>query len=353
MGPRGRVPVEEVVRATSCCSRPGEQIVADGRVLGASELRLDESILSGESEPARRAVGEEVRSGAFVVEGTGVCEVTAVGADSFAERLTGQARSFRHPRSPLERAINRLLYALVALVVGLGALLGYSLYHRHVPVHTAVATSAAGVVSLIPEGLMVLVSLTYAVAAVRMSRRGVLAQQLNAIESLASVDTICVDKTGTLTRGGAAGRRGSARAGHRRRELAGGARGRSRRAPPHATSPCGRSPMPFPRSPGHRLARSRSRAGGAGARSRCASRRSCIWVRRSACRSASLRRARGSASTEGDACSLLARGASRCRRRRASCRRRTWNRLVWLFSPRSCAGTWGRRSRSCVARGSR
>ncbi len=198
-GTARRVPVGEVVQGDILLLSPGEQIVADGRVLGASELRLDESILSGESEPARRAVGEEVRSGAFVVEGTGVCEVTAVGADSFAERLTGQARSFRHPRSPLERAINRLLYALVALVVGLGALLGYSLYHRHVPVHTAVATSAAGVVSLIPEGLVVLVSLTYAVAAVRMSRRGILAQQLNAIESLASVDTICVDKTGTLT----------------------------------------------------------------------------------------------------------------------------------------------------------
>jgi magnesium-transporting ATPase (P-type) len=87
----------------------------------------------------------------------------------------------------------------VALVVGLGAVLGYSLYHRHVHLHTAVVTSAAGVVTLIPEGLMVLVSLTYAAAAVRMSRRGVLAQQLNAIESLASVDTICIDKTGTLT----------------------------------------------------------------------------------------------------------------------------------------------------------
>ena len=99
----------------------------------------------------------------------------------------------------MERAVNRLLYALVALVVVLGAILGYSLYHRHVAVHPAVATSTAGVVTLIPEGLMVLVSLTYAAAAVRMSRRGVLAQQLNAIESLASVDTICIDKTGTLT----------------------------------------------------------------------------------------------------------------------------------------------------------
>ncbi|MGH2876604.1 MAG: HAD-IC family P-type ATPase, partial [Solirubrobacteraceae bacterium] len=140
-----------------------------------------------------------MRSGAFAVEGTAAYLVSAVGENSFAARLTGEARTFRHPRSPLERAVNRLLYALVALVVGLGGVLGYSLYHRDVGTRTAVATSTAGVVTLIPEGLMVLVSLTYAAGAVRMSRRGVLAQQLNAIESLASVDTLCVDKTGTLT----------------------------------------------------------------------------------------------------------------------------------------------------------
>ena len=190
----GKVVLDDVVLVA-----PGDQVIADGTVLAAADLRLDESILTGESEPARRAVGEEVRSGAFVTEGTGAYRVTAVGEDSFAARITGEARSFRHPRSPLERAVNRLLYALVALVVVLGAVLGYSLYHRHVTVHTAVATCAAGVVTMIPEGLMVLVSLTDAAAAVRMSRRGVLAQQLNAIESLASVDTICVDKTGTLT----------------------------------------------------------------------------------------------------------------------------------------------------------
>ncbi|HET9102545.1 MAG TPA: HAD-IC family P-type ATPase [Solirubrobacteraceae bacterium] len=193
------VEVEQVVVDDVVVVAPGDQIIADGTVLTAADLRLDESILTGESQAARRAAGDEIRSGAFVVQGTGAYRVTAVGQDSFAARITGEARSFRHPRSPLERAVNRLLYALVALVVVFGGLLGYSLYHRHVPVHTAVATSAAGVVTMVPEGLMVLVSLTYAAAAVRMSRRGVLAQQLNAIESLASVDTICVDKTGTLT----------------------------------------------------------------------------------------------------------------------------------------------------------
>ncbi len=193
------VPVEEVVEGDLTTVAAGDQIVADGELVSASELRLDESVLSGESEPVRRRVGEQVRSGAFVSEGAGAYLVTAVGEESFAAKLTGQARSFRHPRSPLERAVNRLLYGLVVAVILLGTLLGYSLYHRKVSAHTAVATSAAGVVTLVPEGLIVLVSLTYAVAAARMSRRGVLAQQLNAIESLASVDTLCIDKTGTLT----------------------------------------------------------------------------------------------------------------------------------------------------------
>ena len=194
-----KIAIEEVVKGDLLRVGPGDQIVADGELVGARELRLDESVLTGESHAVSRAAGESVRSGAFAVEGTGAFVVSAVGEQSFAAKIVGEARSFRHPRSPLERAINRLLYGLVLLMVALGAVLGYSLYHRHVHIHEAVSTSVAGVVSLVPEGLIVLVSLTYAVACVRMARRGVLAQQLNAIESLASVDVICVDKTGTLT----------------------------------------------------------------------------------------------------------------------------------------------------------
>jgi cation-transporting ATPase E len=174
-------------------------VVGDGSVLEAHGLHLDESILTGESEAVARSAGDELRSGSFVSEGTGSYQVSAVGEQSYAGRLTGEARTFRHPRSPLERAVNRLLMVLVGAVVVLGGLLGYSLWHRDAGVHEAVATSTAGVVSLIPEGLVLLVSVTYAVAAVRMARRGVLAQQLNAIESLASADVICLDKTGTLT----------------------------------------------------------------------------------------------------------------------------------------------------------
>jgi cation-transporting P-type ATPase E len=193
------VPVEDVVVGDLLRLAPGDQIVADGHLTEAESLRLDEAILTGEAEPVPREAGDEVRSGAFAVEGIGAYVVSAVGADSYASRITGEARSFRHPRSPLERALNGLLFVLVAVMVPLGVALGYALWHRHAALHTAVPTSVAAVVTLVPEGLILLASLTYAVAAVRMARRGALAQQLNAIESLASVDVVCLDKTGTLT----------------------------------------------------------------------------------------------------------------------------------------------------------
>ena len=121
------------------------------------------------------------------------------GPDSYAERVAGVARAFRHPRSPLELAVNRLLFWLVGLMVVLGGILGYALWRREAGLSEAVSTSTAAVLSMVPEGLVLLVSLTYAVASLRMARRGALAQQLNAIESLATVDVICMDKTGTLT----------------------------------------------------------------------------------------------------------------------------------------------------------
>jgi P-type E1-E2 ATPase len=194
-----RAPVEELVVDDLVQLQPGDQVVADGTLESAEGLTLDESILTGESDPVRRDKGEEVRSASFAVEGAGSYVVTAVGEDSYAVRIAGEARTFRHPRSPLERALNNLLFALVGLIVPLGVLLGYALWERRTPIHEAVPTTVAAVVTLVPEGLILLTSLTYAVAALRMARRGALAQQLNAIESLASVDLVCLDKTGTLT----------------------------------------------------------------------------------------------------------------------------------------------------------
>jgi len=194
-----RLPVGEVVIGDRVLVAPGDQLVADGRLASSAGLALDESILSGESNSVVRAVGDDVRSGSFVAEGDGAYVITAVGPESYAERIAGEARAFRHPRSPLELALNRLLIWLVVVMAPLGALLIASLWLRDRPIGSAVSTATAGAVSMVPEGLMLLASLTYAVAAIRLAGHGALAQQLNAIESLASADVICLDKTGTLT----------------------------------------------------------------------------------------------------------------------------------------------------------
>src|SRR5262249_17668622 len=194
-----RVPVEQVVVGDLVRLAAGDQVIADGTVVSADGLALDEAILTGESELVLRGDGEPVWSGSFAVEGAALFEATAVGPDSRAERLTATARTFRHPRSPLERANDRLLVWLVALAVPFTIGLTISVFAHDETAAARVQAITAGVVSLVPEGLILLVSLTAAVSAFKMAQRGVLAQQLNAIESLASVDTVCTDKTGTLT----------------------------------------------------------------------------------------------------------------------------------------------------------
>jgi P-type E1-E2 ATPase len=198
-GAERRVAVEGVLEGDLVRLEPGDQVVGDGTLVETLELAVDEAIVTGESEPLHKGAGDAVRSGSFAVEGTGSYLVSAVGAGSYAARLAGEARTFRHPRSPLERAMTRLLLILVAILVPLGTLLVLGLWERRTPLEEAVPTAVAAVVTLVPEGLVLLASLTYAVAAIRMARRGALAQQLNAVESLAAVDVVCLDKTGTLT----------------------------------------------------------------------------------------------------------------------------------------------------------
>ncbi|MGH2937150.1 MAG: HAD-IC family P-type ATPase [Solirubrobacterales bacterium] len=194
-----QVAVEEVVVGDLVRVGSGDQLPADGELVRADGLALDESDLTGESEPVVRRVGDEVLSGTFALEGEGDFEATAVGAESHAAQLTATAKAFRHPRSPLEKAMDRLLIMMVSFMAPLGIGLGISLAVRNVSQSDAVETLTAGIVNIVPEGLILLVSLTAAVTAAKMARHGILAQQLNAIESLASVSVMCTDKTGTLT----------------------------------------------------------------------------------------------------------------------------------------------------------
>ncbi len=192
--------IPEIVVGDVVLLEPGEQVVADGDLVRATVLGLDESVLTGEADAVTRREGDPVLSGSFCVAGSGAYRVTAVGADSFAERLAAEAKGTRTQPSPLQLDINRILLIIVVVTVPLAILIIASTTWLDVGgAADSVQRVTAALVPLVPEGLVLLASLTFAVAAVRLARLGTLAQQLNAIESLASVDTVCVDKTGTLT----------------------------------------------------------------------------------------------------------------------------------------------------------
>jgi cation-transporting ATPase E len=192
---------EEIVPGDVARIEPGDQLVADGVVAASRGLTLDESMLTGESDGVRKRDGDRVLSGTFCIAGSGHYEVDAVRSDSHAEKIAGEARTFRHPLSPLQIEVNRVLSATTIAMAPLAVLLLVALSVRSVELHEAAQTAAAGLVTMIPEGLVLLMSVTLAVAAIRLARMKTLVQQMSATEALASVDTICVDKTGTLTDG--------------------------------------------------------------------------------------------------------------------------------------------------------
>lgn len=192
---------EQVVPGDVVRVEPGDQLVADGAMMRSRGLTLDESVLTGEADGVRKVRGERVLSGSFCIAGAGSYEVDAVRERSYAGKLAGEARAFRHPPSPLQQEVNRLLKATTWLMLPLGAVLLFALAARHTNLHEAAQTSTAGLITLIPEGLVLLMTVTLALAAVRLARLDTLVQQMSATEALAAVDTICIDKTGTLTDG--------------------------------------------------------------------------------------------------------------------------------------------------------
>ena len=195
------VHADEVVPGDFVRVEPGDQLVADGEVIESRGLALDESMLTGEADGVRKRPGQRALSGSFAIAGSGYYEVDAVREDSHAAKVAGEARQFRHPPSPLQEEVNQVLKACTWLLIPLAAILIFALIARETPRDEAAQTATAGLITLIPEGLVLLMSVTLAVAAVRLARVNTLVQQMAATESLAAVDTICVDKTGTLTTG--------------------------------------------------------------------------------------------------------------------------------------------------------
>ncbi len=192
---------EEIVPGDVIAIEPGDQLVADGETIASRGMTLDESMLTGEADGIRKETGDRALSGSFCVSGSGHYRVDAVRAESYAGRLAGEARAFRHPPSPLQAEVNRVIVACTWAMAPLAVLLLITFQLRGTDVVEAAQTATAGLVTLIPEGMVLLMSVTFAVAAVRLARKDTLVQQMSATESLAAVDTICVDKTGTLTDG--------------------------------------------------------------------------------------------------------------------------------------------------------
>jgi cation-transporting ATPase E len=198
-GVTSEVPDDEVVLDDVIALAPGDQITVDGVVLDTQGLNVDESLLTGESDPIAKLPGDQVRSGSFVVVGSGFMQATGVGQDAYAYKLSSQAREFRLVDSELRNGIDKLLRVIQWLMIPTGILLVWSQFESGESITEAVQGSVAGLGAMVPEGLVLLTSVAFALGVIRLGRRKVLTQELAAIEGLARVDVVCLDKTGTIT----------------------------------------------------------------------------------------------------------------------------------------------------------
>ena len=182
--------------------RTGAQVVADGVVLTNENLEIDESLLTGEADPVVKDDGDDVLSGSAVVAGTGRMVVTKVGAENYAVKLAEEARRFTLVNSPLRNDVNLIVTWVGYLIIPVGLLLASSQFlRRDEGWQQSIISTVAGLVGMVPEGLVLLTSVAFAVGVVRLARHRCLVQELPAIEVLARVDVLCVDKTGTITEG--------------------------------------------------------------------------------------------------------------------------------------------------------
>ncbi len=200
-GEVSEVEVQAVVLDDVLDLRPGDQVVVDGEVLVADGLEVDESLLTGESDPVRKSAGDGVLSGSFVAAGGGRYRATRVGAEAYASALAEEARRFTLVNSELRNGINRFIKLVALAMVPTGVLLVISQVRSTETFRETVRGTVAGLVAMVPEGLVLLTSVAFAVSVVRLARRRVLVQELPAVEVLARVDVLCIDKTGTITEG--------------------------------------------------------------------------------------------------------------------------------------------------------
>src|SRR3954447_20490985 len=199
-GRENEIAPEQVVRGDVLRIRPGDQIVVDGPLLDGGRVEADESLLTGESDPVVKNPADDLRSGSICVAGGGHQRARDVGAHSYAGRLTAEARRTTTDRTPLQQRIEFVVrLVIVATVLMSGAILAQAALEGFSLLRVVQITAVLS--GLVPYGLFLLIAVAYTAGAARIARQGALVQQVNAVESVSSVDVVCTDKTGTLTTG--------------------------------------------------------------------------------------------------------------------------------------------------------
>lgn len=200
-GQKWTVPTEELVLDDIVCLKTGDQVPADAKVLEGS-VEVNESLLTGESDNLPKNVGDELFSGSFVTSGEASCQIIHVGKDNYAAQITSEAKEFKRHNSELKNSLNAILKVISIIIVPIGALLFYKQYYIVGDTfRDSVVSMVAGVLGMIPEGLVLLTSVALTLGALVLANKKTLVQELYCIETLARVDTLCLDKTGTITEG--------------------------------------------------------------------------------------------------------------------------------------------------------
>jgi cation-transporting ATPase E len=202
-GIAGEVRTSEIVLDDVIEIGPGDKIVVDGSCVEADGLEIDESLLTGEADPVVKHPGDEVMSGSFVVAGGGAFTATKVGREAYAAQLAEEASRFTLVHSELRSGISTILKYVTWMMIptAIGLVISQLVVKQH-GFKDSIARTVGGIVPMVPEGLVLLTSVAFAIGVIRLGRKQCLVQELPAIEGLARIDTVCLDKTGTLTEGG-------------------------------------------------------------------------------------------------------------------------------------------------------
>ena len=200
-GKEKEITVEEIVLGDILILSSGKQIPSDSTVL-SGEIEVNESLLTGESDAIVKKAGDTLLSGSFVVAGQAYVQVDKVGEDNYATKIAAQAKQMRKPNSEIMRALNLIMKVIGITIVPIGVLLLLrQIFGLNLGINHAIVTTVAALIGMIPEGLVLLTSVALAVGVIRLGHYKTLVQELYCIETLARVDVLCLDKTGTITEG--------------------------------------------------------------------------------------------------------------------------------------------------------